>query len=169
MDKKKQIEEIEKEKCKYFDEEVCSKLNCKKNCKYYGKSNCYRCIHKNICQLRTFSYCEEEVKEKGCYHYKQEIPEGAVVLTKEEYDGLKLIASNYSKAVKEVETRTAEKYAKMLKAKLSKWLDDNEDLNFKIDKGIAIIELIGAETLEGEVIAEGLIDEICKEITEGKV
>ena len=69
-------------------EEICPELNCKKDCKYYGKSNCYRCNHKDICQLRTFSYCEEKAKEHGCGYYQQEIPEGSVVLSKEEWDRL---------------------------------------------------------------------------------
>ena len=70
-------------------EEICPELNCKKDCKYYGKSNCYRCNHKDICQLRTFSYCEEKAKEHGCEYYQQEIPEDAIVLTREEYEELK--------------------------------------------------------------------------------
>lgn len=70
----------------------------------------------------------------------------------------------------EVNTRkeTAEKFAERLKEKLKDWLEDNEGLDGKIDFGIANIELIGVESLEGEVISKSLIDEICKEITEGK-
>ena len=90
MNEQKQlIEEVEKEECEHFDKEVCSRLNCNKDCKYYGKANCYRCIHKDICELRSFSYCEEEVREKGCEYYQQEIPEDAIVLTREEYEELK--------------------------------------------------------------------------------
>lgn len=70
--------------CKHFDEEVCSKLDCRKDCKYYGKANCKTCIHEEICQLRTFSYCEEEVKEKGCEHYQPKFPEDSVVVSKKE-------------------------------------------------------------------------------------
>ena len=60
---------------------------------------------------------------------------------------------------------TAEKFAERLKAKLNEWLEDNEDNDGKIDFGIAEIELIGVKSLDGEVIAESLIDEICKEFT----
>ena len=109
------------------------------------------------------------------------LDENAVVLTEEEYERLlkeetlcerlgndidvklKYIYELEDK-VAQVRKETAEKFAERVKAKLSEWLDDNEDLNFKIDKGIAIIELIGVESLEGEVIVESLIDEICKEI-----
>ena len=63
---------------------------------------------------------------------------------------------------------TAEKFAELAKAKLNEWLKDNEDNDGKIDFGIAEIELIGVKSLEGEVISESLIDEIAKEITEGK-
>lgn len=63
----------EKQMCKYYDEEVCSRLNCKKDCKFYGKANCLTCIHEEVCQLRTFSY-REEVKEKGCKHYQPKLP-----------------------------------------------------------------------------------------------
>ena len=83
-DKVKQIEKLAKEKCEHFDDEVCSKLDCKKDCKYYGKANCYNCIHEEICQLRTFSYREEEVKEKGCEHYQQKFFENSVVVSKKE-------------------------------------------------------------------------------------
>jgi hypothetical protein len=124
----------------------------------------------------------------------RKIPEGGVVLTKEEAEQVygtvknhgellkdlqeaksvfekemeeaqKEFVKHFEEHEKELRKETAEKFAEKLKGKLSEWLDDNEDLNFKIDKGIAIIELIGVESLEGEVIAEGLIDEICKEIT----
>ena len=71
--------------------------------------------------------------------------------------------------IPEVRKETAEKFAERLKEKLNEWLEDNEDLNGKIDFGIAEIELIGVKSLKGEVIAESLIDEIAKEITEGKV
>lgn len=84
-------------------EEICPELNCKKDCKYYGKSNCYRCNHKDICQLRTFSYCEEKAKEHGCEYYQQEIPEDSVVLSKEEWD--RLMGDTYtSKEVDEIVT-----------------------------------------------------------------
>jgi hypothetical protein len=43
------------------------------------KANCHICVHEDICQLRTFSYCEEEVKEKGCEHYQPKLPEDSVV------------------------------------------------------------------------------------------
>lgn len=105
------------------------------------------------------------------------IPEGAVVLTDkkdiQQYEWskmcdkmgiFKLVEKESAKARKE----TAEKFAERLKEKLNEWLEDNEDLNGKIDFGIAMIELIGVKSLDGEVIAESLIDEICEEITEEK-
>lgn len=66
--------------------------------------------------LFYFNGSKYEVAEQVIKLGYRKIPEGSVVLTKEEYDGLKLIASNYSKAVKEVEARTAEKFAEMLKS-----------------------------------------------------
>jgi hypothetical protein len=48
-------------------------------------ANCKNCVHEDICQLRTYSYCEEEVKEKGCEHYQPKLPEDSVVLSREEY------------------------------------------------------------------------------------
>lgn len=87
----------EKQICKHFDEKVCSRLNCKKDCKYYGKANCKTCIHEDICQLRTFSYCEEEVKEKGCEHYQPKLTEDSVVLTKEEADRFRGQTLNFKK------------------------------------------------------------------------
>lgn len=103
----------------------------------------------------------------------KEIPENAVVLTEkkdiQQYEWskmcdkmgiFKLVEKESAKARKE----TAEKFAERLKEKLNEWLEDNEDLNGKIDFGIAMIELIGVKSLDGEVIAESLIDEICEEI-----
>lgn len=83
------MKDKEKQICKHFDEEVCSKLDCKKDCKYYGKANCKTCIHEDICQLRTYSYCEEEVKEKGCEHYQLKLPKGSVVLSGKEWNKYK--------------------------------------------------------------------------------
>ena len=54
--------------CEYYND-VCEKIDCEKDCKFYGKANCYNCIHKDVCQLRTNSYCEESVKQDGCEHY----------------------------------------------------------------------------------------------------
>lgn len=48
-------------------------------------ANCYNCIHEDICQLRTYSYCEEKVKEKGCKHYQPKIDKDKVVLYREEF------------------------------------------------------------------------------------
>lgn len=87
----------------------------------------------------------------------------------EEFWGLEQRLTFWQGKVEETRKETAEKFAEKLKAKLNEWLEDNEDLNGKIDFGIAMIELIGVKSLDGEVIAESLIDEICKEITEGKV
>ena len=60
------------------------------------------------------------------------------------------------------------KFAERLKPALQEWLEDNEDLDGTIDFGVATIELIGVKSLDGEVIAESLIDEIAKELTGGE-
>lgn len=105
----------------------------------------------------------------------RKIPENAVVLTREAYNRLFTKARQSEIKTIDLESivnarkKTAEKFAKLTKAKLNEWLEDNEDNDGKIDFGIAEIELIGVETLEGEVISESLIDEIAKEIKEGKV
>ena len=140
MDKQKQIEEMAKD--------ICSPCH---------KGKLGMCEPKEGCVV--WQYAKNAV-EQG---YRK-IPEGAVALTKEEFEGYCETQKRVFDDLKRVRKETAEKFAERLKGKLSKWLDDNEDNNFKIDKGIAIIELIGVETLEGEVIAQGLIDEICKEI-----
>jgi hypothetical protein len=126
MDKQKQVEEMARDICGNFGvaiENKCGPLN-------------FQCD----CKCKWFNIAER------CYNagYRK-IPEGSVVLTKEEYDGLKLIASNYYKAVKEVEKKTAEKFAKMLKERAYYVVCDTRCVS--VDN----------------------IDEICKEITEGKV
>lgn len=97
--------EMAKEKCEHFDEEVCSKLDCKKDYKYYGKANCYNCIHKIVCHIyETYNDCAEEVKEMGCFDYQPKIPEGSVLLSKKEYEELKnesaAIAKDYQEMAK---------------------------------------------------------------------
>ena len=92
------------------------------------------------------------------------IPENAVVLTSNqkismEHDWYRL---GYEQGKKE----TAEKFSERLKTKLCEFFDDNEDNDGKIDKGICLIDVIGVESLDGEIISLGLIDEICKEITD---
>ena len=66
-----------------------------------------------------------------------------------------------------IRKETAEKFAERLKPKLCEFLDDNEDYDGKIDKAICFIEVIGVIANDGEIISLGIIDEICKEITEG--
>ena len=110
----------------------------------------------------------------------RKIPENAVVVPdmadkdfyaveKSEWDkmvqGAKdIIHEREEKARKE----TAEKFAERVKYELHEWLEYNESLDGTIKFGVAMIELIGVKSLEGEVISESLIDEICKEFTEGK-
>ena len=100
----------------------------------------------------------------------RKIPEGSVVLTKEEHEKLKSLANNHCKYchlmdLPDFETEkivrdttrkeTAEKFAERLKAKLTDIIsfEDYEVADWNYD-GMDI---------------ENSIDEICKEITEGKV
>lgn len=106
----------------------------------------------------------------------RKIPENAVVLTREGYKRLqrrqefcKTCEEIATEMVKKARKETAEKFAERLKEKLNEWLEDNEDLDGKINFGIAQIELIGVKSLDGEIIAESLIEEICKEITDKEV
>jgi hypothetical protein len=112
----------------------------------------------------TFSY------KKMCeYLYGEgyrKIPEGSVVLTREEYEGLKLFVEKYPSAIKE----TAEKFAEMLKARLEerkkicleRWKryekEGEADLAWYWNGKENEIHCVKADTYE-----------ICKEITEGKV
>ncbi len=107
----------------------------------------------------------------------RKIPEGAVVLTREELNDLEYKA--YARGVNSFNTlhekqlgkarkETAEKFAEKLKAELDEFWEDYEDDDGKVDKGVFILDVLGVESLGGEVITEGLIDKICKEITEGK-
>ncbi len=96
MNEKEMIEEMAKEKCEHFDEEVCYKLDCKKDCKYCGKANCYNCIHKIVCHIyETYNDCAEEVKEMGCFAYQPKIPEGSVLLSSEEYSNYLILQTNH--------------------------------------------------------------------------
>lgn len=131
--------------------------------------------------LQEFTSCYSEADEDCLVEMiRKYIPEGAVVLTREEYDGLKIskdfdygyhngernMTAYYENIrLPEVRKKTAEKFAERLKPALQEWLEDNEGIDGKINFGIATIELIGVKSLDGEVIAESLIDEIAKEFT----
>jgi hypothetical protein len=124
--------------------------------------------NKKDCETCPTEWCqaEEYAVMAICNGYRK-IHEGAVVLKKAE---LAQIQSNFfDSGIKHGSKETAEKFAERLKEKLMEWLEDNEGLDGKIDFGIAMIELIGVKSLDGEVIAESLIDKIAKEITEGEV
>ena len=103
----------------------------------------------------------------------RKIPKNAVVISKSEYNDLKGLKKHFDdffiKEIVETRKETAEKFAERLKGKLNEWLEDNEDDDGKIDFGIAEIELIGVKSLDGEIIVESFIDEICKELTDNGV
>lgn len=166
MDKQKQIEEIVKFHCN----ELYSNGICKEDNK--------------PCVINNGNYCA--VIENAKILLDKLIPENSVVLTEEEYEGLQKGIKTYNYTamfnswqetrIQQLEERlcfvyeqtrkeTAKKFAERLKTKLCEFFDDNEDNDGKIDKGICLIEIIGVESLDGEIISLGLIDEICKEIT----
>jgi DNA-binding transcriptional regulator YbjK len=116
--------------------------------------------------LQEFTSCYSEADEDCLVEMiRKYIPEGAVVISKEQNENwLSFLEQNIEKARKEA----VEKFAERLKPTLQEWLEDNEDMAGKIDFGVATIDLIGVKSLDGEVIAESLIDEIAKEFTEEK-
>lgn len=93
----------------------------------------------------------------------RKIPENAVVLTRSHEDK---IFNDYVEYIKKVRKETVERYAERLKEKLQKFFIDNEDNDGKISKGVFILDVIGVESIDGEVISWGLIDDITKEILE---
>ena len=147
MDKQKQIEEMANIVCKMaMKPKTCAECAGR-------KGGCFSIPHME--QLYNAGY--------------RKIPENAVVLTREEHIQMLRDLNESNEKAKEIARKeTAEKFAERAKEELIEWLADNEDLNGKIDFGVANIDVIGVETLEGEVISEGLIDKVCKEITEGK-
>ena len=114
-------------------------------------------IHNIILENLDYGY-EETATAIYDANYRK-IPKLGVILPFDHYD-------NLLKTDKQVRKETAEKFAERLKEKLNEWLEDNEDDDGKIDFGIAEIELIGVKSLDGEIIAESFIDEICKELTD---
>lgn len=137
MDKQKQIEEMEQTLC----------ANCRKDgysCSLYSSDDDWVCV-----QERERA---EALYNAGC----RKIPEGAVVLTKEEYEKLQALKDDYVKGYEagvdegwdNARKETVEKFAERLK-----------------EHPIAKIYSLHAAC---ERIPKA-IDEICKEITEGKV
>ena len=147
---KEKIEEMAKDLYGH----ICGKVKCE-DCKYHGDSEILS------------KYCDNYLRAKHLVEkgYRK-IPDGGCVLDeKQNQNFVKFVMGEKAKTRKE----TAEKFAERLKETLCEFLDDNEDNNGKISKAICLIEVIGVISMDGEVISLGLIDEICKEITEGKV
>lgn len=152
MDKQKQIKEIYR-----LIENTCALVN-----------NCIECQFGKQDKFDCDKLCVANAIYNAGY---RKIPENAVVITEEESvkawkNGNCNAHAIYGLAYEQTRKETAEKFAKRLKEKLNEWLEDNEDDDGKIDFGIAEIELIGVKSLDGEIIAESFIDEICKEFTD---
>lgn len=99
----------------------------------------------------------------GCDRYKM-----AEELYKAGYRKLGDNAIRVLRSAKDMEKRirkeTARKFADMVKEMLGDYLESNEDLGGKIDKSVTIIDVIGLETLDGEVVSKGLIEYIYEEL-----
>ena len=93
----------------------------------------------------------------------RKIPKNAVVLTREEYDKLQSLKDDYTKGYEagvdegwdNARKETAEKFKKLLKALVAD-RNCNEDYDWEDVQ------------VDGQIFVE-CVDEICKEITEGKV
>ena len=140
MSDKQMIEEM----AKVLRQHICEDKPCDK-CNYHGKTKILP------------RYCEAYIHSKTLYNagYRK-IPEGVVVLTREEYDEFLrqgAILDFLKDCHKEIRKETAEEFAERLKEELENRsaIDgyDLEDLEF-----------------DGEIIQE-CIDKICKEIVEG--
>lgn len=106
----------------------------------------------NIRTIKQAKYVAEYIVDKLNY---RKIPEGAVVLTKEEYEKHKGFSREEvdeisETAIKNSRKETAEKFAEMLK-------DEHSGIEQDKDGEHLVI-----------VLDEEELDEICKEITEGK-
>lgn len=113
----------------------------------------------NIRTIKQAKYVAEYIVDKLNY---RKIPEGAVVLTREELERHKGFSREEvdeisETAIKNSRKETAEKFAKRMKARF----DKSREYYF-IDTGTA--------WGEGQIggLINDKIDEICKEITEGK-
>ena len=74
-----------REKCEHFNEEVCSKINCKEGCKYYGTANCDNCIHEDVCyMLGIYNDCKNEVAEYGCHQYQPKVADDEQIVNTEQ-------------------------------------------------------------------------------------
>ena len=130
-------------------------------------TKCYNCIHFPLCFAQKGGANLELTSENDCCYYQSKLPEDSVVLSREEYERLKLELAIEKKRAdesytqKEVEEiiaskerikskETAEKFAEMLKEELESCsaIDgyDLEDLEF-----------------DGEIIQQ-CIDKILSEI-----
>ena len=139
----------------------------------------YFCVTETMLKYCRYEVEKEIEKQKEFYATAlynagyRKIPKNAVVLSREEHiqmikDLAESNAKTYETAYERGSKETAEKFAERLKDKLNEFLDDNEDNDGKINKGICLIEVIGVVAKDGEVISLGLIDEIANEITEGE-
>ena len=150
MDKQKKIEEMAKYICGYVQSKELDSLkliSCKSgNPLFLGVSH---------------NYGVAEYLYDAGYRKIPGLPKDTVLKTDDIAELLTIVARDTRKEI-------AEKFAERVKDELNEWLEDNESLDGTINFGVAMIELIGVKSLDGEVVAESLIDEICKEFTEGK-
>ena len=153
MDKQKQIEEIVKDMLDY--------------------AKTFSIVKNAIGEATFIREYEASIRGYANYLYNagyRKIPENAVVLTREEYEKLKSLANNHCKYchlmdLPDFETEkivrdttrkeTAEKFAERLKDTITQPTEmeffKNPNKRGKVDKTLLL----------------GLIDEICKELTEG--
>ena len=84
----------------------------------------------------------------------------------DQYNALLGVARSYRNELERLQAKYREQERKIgdvkrvLTEKLCAFLDENEDENGKIDKGIFLIDVIGVETQDGEVITKGIINEV---------
>ena len=178
MDKQKQIEVITRVLCGNFrkgvkGDNLCGQLalKCECKCKHIASAERiynagYRKIPENAVVL-TGTETEERIEDLLVNF--DEMSFFPLTLMPNPEQCAKEWKSKLIYAIGQLRKEIAEKFAERVKDELNEWLEYNESLDGTINFGVAMIELIGVKSLDGEVIAESLIDEICEEIIGEKV
>lgn len=84
----------------------------------------------------------------------------------DQYNAVLAVARLYRNDLKRMQAKYGEQEQKIrgikneLIKRLCEFADENEDDYGKIDKGIFLIDVIGVETTDGEVITKGIINEV---------
>ncbi len=132
---------------------------------YYACEDCYKAFTRSKDYFKKHIAHNREIAMR-CKCYQPKIPENAVVLNVSEYVRLKSIEENIDRVIKQKCKETAEKFAEMEKERFTKAKNAYKGASQAVIYHDKMMFHKGEERAMEKAIQ--FVDEICKEITEGK-